>query len=96
MFGDKQEAGTFDVEDLATGFIRFGNGATLQIEFSWASNIEEEASSLELRGSKAGVSFKHEDLKLFTEIEGTLCDIRPRLAKENRKLWPTVNTLNIS
>ena len=28
-----------DVEDLAMGFIRFDNGACLQIEFSWASNI---------------------------------------------------------
>jgi predicted dehydrogenase len=34
---------------------------------------------LELRGSKAGISFKNDELKIFTEIEGTLCDIHPRL-----------------
>ena len=39
-FGEKKEDGIFDVEDLATGFIRFENGASLQVEFSWASNIE--------------------------------------------------------
>ena len=41
-FGEKSSSGTFDVEDLAMGFIRFENGACLQIEFSWASNIEAE------------------------------------------------------
>lgn len=40
-FGDKVEDGTFDVEDLAMGTIRFDNGAQLQIEFSWASNVKE-------------------------------------------------------
>jgi len=79
-FGEKNENGSFDVEDLATGFIRFENGETLQIEFSWASNIEEEMNFLELRGSKAGFSLKNEDLKIFTELEGSLCDIYPRLA----------------
>ncbi|CAG7618771.1 Gfo/Idh/MocA family protein [Paenibacillus allorhizosphaerae] len=82
QFGESREDGTFDVEDLATGFIRFDNGATLQIEFSWASNIEEEMNFLELRGSKAGASFKKGELKLFSEIEGVLCDIAPRLPKD--------------
>ncbi|MBR5460755.1 MAG: Gfo/Idh/MocA family oxidoreductase, partial [Clostridia bacterium] len=40
--GDKVSGGTFDVEDLAMGFIKFDNGACLQIEFSWASNVERE------------------------------------------------------
>jgi predicted dehydrogenase len=82
QFGEKKQDGTFDVEDLATGFIRFDNGATLQIEFSWASNIEEEMNFLELRGTKAGCSFKKGELKLFTEIEGVLCDIHPNLRKD--------------
>ena len=79
-FGEKKEGGTFDVEDLATGFIKFDNGASLQIEFSWASNIEQEGTFLELRGDKAGcsVGLGHE-LKIFTEIEGTLCDIVPKI-----------------
>ncbi len=43
-FGEKMADGTFDVEDLATGFIRFDNGASLSIEFSWASNIEKRGT----------------------------------------------------
>ena len=54
-FGEAQSGGTFDVEDLAMGFIRFDNGACLQIEFSWASNIRQETRFVELRGTKAGV-----------------------------------------
>ncbi|MEE1026393.1 MAG: Gfo/Idh/MocA family oxidoreductase, partial [Acutalibacteraceae bacterium] len=34
-FGDSVSGGTFDVEDLAMGFIKFDNGACMQIEFSW-------------------------------------------------------------
>jgi predicted dehydrogenase len=78
MFGEKADGGMFDVEDLATGFIKFTNGASLQIEFSWASNVEEESSFVELRGSKSGFTFRNGELKLFTEIEGTLCDVIPK------------------
>ncbi len=80
-FASKVTQGTFDVEDLATGFIRFDNGATLQIEFSWASNIEAEANFIELRGSEAGFNLKNGDLKLFTELAGKQCDIAPQLSQ---------------
>lgn len=78
-FGEKQENGTFDVEDLATGFIRFENGATLQLEFSWASNIGEEVNFVELRGTKAGASLKRGEAAVFTEAGGQLVDIAPKI-----------------
>jgi len=71
-------AGTFDVEDLAAGFIRFDNGASLQIEFSWASNIEEEKKFLEWRGTEGGFSLVNDKLSLFTEREGALIDQKPQ------------------
>ena len=74
-FGDKMADGTFDVEDLAMGFIRFDNGACLQIEFSWASNVEKEKKFVELRGTKAGASWP--DLKIFTEEYGSTVDVIP-------------------
>ena len=77
-FGEKKADGVFDVEDLAMGFIRFENGACLQIEFSWASNIEEECRFVELRGTKAGISWKDEICKVFSEEYGALEDIVPR------------------
>lgn len=77
-FGEAKEDGTFDVEDLAMGFIKFDNGACLQIEFSWASNIEAERKFVELRGSKAGFTIENENnLKIFGEQDGQLTDDHP-------------------
>lgn len=83
-FADRPDAtgkvpqGTFDVEDLAAGFIRFDNGASLQIEFSWASNVAGEQKFLEWRGTEGGFSLINDELKLFTETEGTLVDSQPQ------------------
>lgn len=77
QFGDANPDGKFDVEDLAMGFIKFDNGACLQIEFSWASNVEKERNFVELRGTKAGFTLD-DDLTIFTEDNNTLVDIQPQ------------------
>jgi predicted dehydrogenase len=82
-FGDKKAGGTFDVEDLAMGFIKFDNGACLQIEFSWASNVEKEQGILELRGDKAGAELKNKELRIYTEENGTLIDLCPKVTDGN-------------
>ncbi len=82
-FGQTKSDGTFDVEDLAIGFIRFSNGASLQVECSWASNIETEKNFVELRGTKAGASVGGGDLKVFTERHGLLCDLLPKVSKSD-------------
>lgn len=76
-FGEKKSDGTFDVEDLAIGFIRFENGTSLQIEFSWASNIGEEMNFVDLRGTRAGFSLKNNVLQIFSEAAGQLTNITP-------------------
>ncbi len=81
-FGDRNaEEGIFDVEDLAMGFIKFDNGACMQIEFSWASNIEKENYFVELRGEKAGSTWCSLDqkLKIFGEDYGTTTDFIPNI-----------------
>ena len=82
-FGEAKSGGTFDVEDLAMGFIRFDNGACLQIEFSWASNIEEEKRFVELRGTKAGFTWNDNGTcGIWTENEeGELTDLHPELGE---------------
>ena len=45
-----------DVEDLASALIRYDNGATLSVEVSFSLNTPNEKSSIELFGTKAGVS----------------------------------------
>jgi predicted dehydrogenase len=86
-FADRPDAsgkipsGTFDVEDLAAGYIRFDNGASLQIEFSWASNIEEEKKFLEWRGTEGGFSLINDKLSIFTENEGVLINQQPKFSE---------------
>ena len=82
-FGDAKADGVFDVEDLAMGYIKFDNGACLQIEFSWASNVEKEDKFFELRGTKAGASYHSSDdkLKIFTEEYGSTVDLTPNCAE---------------
>ena len=76
-FGDSVADGTFDVEDLAMGMIRFDNGAVLQIEFSWASNVQAEHRFVELRGTKAGLKWLDgTSLEIYGEENGTLTDLK--------------------
>lgn len=74
-FGDKVENGTFDVEDLAMGFIKFDNGACLQIEFSWASNVKCERNFVELRGTKGGFTWENGHYEIYTDDNGELGDL---------------------
>ncbi|MCQ2385710.1 MAG: Gfo/Idh/MocA family oxidoreductase [Clostridia bacterium] len=67
--------GTFDVEDNASAYVRFANGAALSAEISWAQNGAGE-SFVNLFGTKAGVSF--DPLTIHTEDEaGYLTDNKP-------------------
>ena len=84
-FGDTVSGGTFDVEDLAMGTIRFDNGAQLQIEFSWASNIKQENRFVELRGTKSGLTWRDGDVEVFTEMHGQGCDIHPSNLQPEKK-----------
>lgn len=72
--------GTFDVEDLAAGFIRFDNGACLQLEFSWASHIAEEQKFVEWRGTEGGFSLINNKLRIFTDSLGEPVDLEPQFS----------------
>ena len=80
-FGEKNDDGVFDVEDLAMGFIRFDNGACMQIEFSWASNIEKEQRFFELRGTKSGAKWSSatNQLGIYEEAYGNTVDYLPNI-----------------
>lgn len=73
----------FDVEDMAVGLVKFANGATLEIEASWAANIrEEELMETRLFGARGGLvhhnvdeSYKFE-AELFLDHDGALFDMK--------------------
>jgi predicted dehydrogenase len=75
---------SFDVDDLATGFVRFANGATLTIEASWAGNSEKrEEMFTNLWGTKGGAILRNVgegydfESRLYLEVAGTLQEARP-------------------
>lgn len=65
----------YDVEDAAFALIRFVGGAALQLECSWALNIERSYSQTILCGTEGGAQL--EPLKVFQEKHGTLIDTAP-------------------
>ncbi len=49
---------TYEVEDLAVGFVRFANGAALSLESSWMLNMTERSIfNISLFGDKAGAVY---------------------------------------
>ncbi|MEY4753144.1 MAG: hypothetical protein RJA44_819 [Pseudomonadota bacterium] len=78
------EAGkSFDVEDLASAYIRFDNGATLALEASWAAHIgEAELMETRLLGTKAGLLQQNLDegyrfqARLYADLNGAPFDLQ--------------------
>ncbi|MCM8764488.1 MAG: Gfo/Idh/MocA family oxidoreductase, partial [Candidatus Omnitrophica bacterium] len=73
--GDRP-TGTFDVEDLAAGLIKFKNNATLFLEASWAGN-SETGLKIALFGTRCGVQYSTSSeppLKIYGELNGVVTD----------------------
>ena len=76
----------FDVEDLATALIRLENGATLNLEVSWAGGTEKQEEMLTgIYGTEGAViqrnrgeGYDFEALAL-QDLGGTLTEVSPRL-----------------
>ena len=94
--GPPNYEGTFDVDDYAAGFVRFGEKATLSFEVAWACNAEDE-SYVELLGDKGGVRVGESRTVLHTEVDNMIADIdlkfqndRDRFAAEMEKFVDAV------
>ncbi len=70
---------TYTVEDLATGYIRFENGATMTIEASFAAHIERDEFNSVFMGAKAGAVVDGGSARLFTDMAGKMVDITPKV-----------------
>ena len=78
--GPPKYDGVFDVEDYATGFVRFGRQATLNFDISWAANTNDEGY-VELLGSEGGARITDgSTLAIFTEHQGRVANIQPQYA----------------
>ena len=87
----------FKVEDFACGMVRFDNGHIMQIETSFAANIEKDVTNLSLLGTKGGADTQ--PLKVYTEHAGLMTDITPVLVqptnfyeREIREFYSAIET----
>lgn len=69
--------GVYDVEDMATGYVRMANGATLDFVFSWASNRDHEVRYVEFCGTKGGCQIHDEHIELYTQMGGSCFTLTP-------------------
>jgi len=75
-FGDMDEKGIIDVEDMALGLVRFETGASLYLEVSWAAHLGGGgARDFRIYGTRAGASLS--PLAIHTIQNEELLDITP-------------------
>ncbi|MCD6405882.1 MAG: Gfo/Idh/MocA family oxidoreductase [Planctomycetes bacterium] len=98
----KKAGKKFDVEDLAVGMVTFANGATLEIEASWAANIaEKELMETRLLGTKGGLVHRNVnetyqfEAEIFVERDGAPFDMKlhPPLPKCHKAYYSFVESL---
>ena len=73
---DPNKAANYDVEDLATGLVKFDNGATLFLEASWASYTPKDQFYSTLLGTEGGADL--EPLRVYKDLAGAPVDIAPQ------------------
>ena len=78
----------YEVEDLATAFLRFADGATLLLEASWATHSSaEDDFGVTFYGTEGGAEIKvhnynwQDTLRIFTDMVGAPVEIRPQLTR---------------
>jgi predicted dehydrogenase len=79
----ESDAGTFDVEDLASVFMRLEDGATLLIEASWAAHrSDRDEFGITIYGTQGGAELIVRDmepsgsLRIFTDDDGVPAETR--------------------
>ena len=84
--GPPKYDGTYDVDDMVTGFIRT-DGPTITVNGAWAQNIDESAMFIEFMGDKGGI-------KLMYGGNFTLYSTKNGMLTTTTFKYPTVNMYN--
>jgi predicted dehydrogenase len=84
---------SYEVEDLATAFIRLEGGATLQLETSWATySSAGDDFGVTLYGTEGGAEIDVKNygwqntLRIFSDVGGIPADITPRVQRGEEHL----------
>lgn len=80
--------GGYEVEDLATAFVRIAGGATLLVETSWAAYRRNgDNFGVALYGTEGGAEINVQDytpddtLTIYTDTAGVPAEVRPRVPR---------------
>jgi len=87
-----EEGAPFEVEDLATAFLRLDGGGTLLLESSWAQWIPHDLCYVTLYGADGGATLEwggdpshpHQELTVWTEVAGIPAELQPVAGEDGR------------
>lgn len=87
-----QEGNPFEVEDLATAFLRMEGGGTMLLETSWAQWIPYDQCYVTLYGADGGASIEwggnpqepYQRINVWTEVEGMPAELQPVVGPDGR------------
>ena len=71
---DAANSEIYDVEDLATGMIRFDNGSVISIDAAFSLNQREDRGDMEFFGTKGGAKIGSR-VELFSSMSGYMTNI---------------------
>jgi len=74
---------TFDVDDHVTAYITFDNGASLQLECSWAANIKEDSKHISISGVDGGLNVY--PFELYQPKHGTFMTSTAKAVHDERE-----------
>lgn len=87
------EGDGYDVEDLATAFLRLEGGGSLFLETSWAAHRDaDDVFGVSLFGTEGGAEIKvtnytqDDTLRIYADVAGVPSDIRPHLGDSDGHL----------
>lgn len=81
--GPPNYAGTYDVDDFVTGFIRT-EGPTITLNGAWAQNIGIDEMYIDFLGDKAGIRLQYgSDFKIYSASNGALLETGIKYASED-------------
>ncbi len=70
----------YDVEDMAAGFLRLENGATISIKVSWAANVPEGTGGTLILGTQGGLRL--DPLTLVSTMGRYQADSQPKVPSD--------------
>ncbi len=99
--GKSGTGNAFEVEDLATAFLRLANGATLLLEASWATHSSaSDDFGIVLYGTEGGAEIRvkkyewQDTLDIYTDIAGVTATIHPQVPKGEGHITVVRNFVN--